>query len=173
LSGIWDLPFGPNRQYMKSNAWCNRGILRDWRLTGIWAVARATSVSITAINNTDTSFVTSFYATRVCDPYSGVGNQTVDHWFNTNCFVNPAPGQYGIGGNNGIRGPHTNNVDISVSKLWPIRERGQLQLRGDFFNIFNHPQLYLSPENLTSGQYGQITGAYPQRTIQVSLRFAF
>ncbi len=174
VTGVYDLPVGPGRRFLNNNSWWNRGIIGGWRLAGIWSVASATPVSVYANNNADTSFVATFYADRVCNPYSGVGQQTLTHWFNTSCFVQPPNGQYGSGGNNGVRGPHTNNVDLSLSKIWPIWERSELQLRGDFFNLFNHTQFYISPENVNNtSQYGVVTGAYPARTIQLSLRFAF
>ncbi len=174
VSGVYDLPFGPGKRFLNNNSWWNRGIIGGWRLAGIWSVASATPVSVYANNNADTSFVATFYADRVCNPYSGVGQQTLTHWFNTSCFVQPPGGQYGSGGNNGVRGPHTNNVQLSISKIWSIYERSELQLRGDFFNLFNHTQFYISPENVNNAsQYGVVTGVYAARTIQMSLRFAF
>jgi hypothetical protein len=37
-----------------------------------------------------------------------------------------------------FRGPAFHNWDMSVTKLWKLSERMQLQLRGEFFNILNH-----------------------------------
>ncbi len=174
VSGVYDLPVGPGKRFLNNNSWWNRGILGGWRLAGIWSIASATPVSVTANNNADTSYVASFFADRICNPYSGVGQRTLTHWFNTSCFVQPPNGQYGNGGNNGVRGPHTDNVDLSLSKIWSVYERSELQLRGDFFNLFNHTQFYISPENVNNtSQYGVVTGAYAARTIQLSLRFAF
>jgi hypothetical protein len=37
-----------------------------------------------------------------------------------------------------LRGPHQVNVDFSVIKRFPIRESRNLELRAEFFNLFNH-----------------------------------
>ncbi len=42
-------------------------------------------------------------------------------------------------GRNIFRGPGFTNWDFSVSKSWRLKERLHLQLRGEFFNILNHP----------------------------------
>jgi len=36
-------------------------------------------------------------------------------------------------------GPGNANLDFSVAKRWQFSERVSLQLRGEFFNILNHP----------------------------------
>jgi hypothetical protein len=41
-------------------------------------------------------------------------------------------------GRNIFRGPNFTNWDMSVTKLWKLNERVNLQLRGEFFNILNH-----------------------------------
>ena len=46
---------------------------------------------------------------------------------------------FGTMGRNILRGPGFNNFDFSVSKMWKLHERLQLQFRAEFFNIFNHP----------------------------------
>jgi hypothetical protein len=51
----------------------------------------------------------------------------------------PAYGSQGNMGRNIFRGPSFRNWDFSVSKLWRLSENVRLQLRGEFFNILNHP----------------------------------
>ncbi len=65
---------------------------------------------------------------------------------NFGCFVSGSavltPPLYGTFGNqsrNQFRGPAFRNWDMSVSKRWKFTERIELQLRGEFFNILNHP----------------------------------
>ncbi len=50
----------------------------------------------------------------------------------------PAYGSQGNMGRNIFRGPSFKNWDLSVSKMWRLRESLKLQLRGEFFNILNH-----------------------------------
>jgi len=51
----------------------------------------------------------------------------------TNCFG------FGNAGRNIFRGPHYRNWDFSLVKSFRITERFNAQLRGEFFNILNHP----------------------------------
>ena len=51
----------------------------------------------------------------------------------------PANGTFGNMGRNIFRGPDFVNWDFSVSKNTKLSERVTLQLRGEFFNILNHP----------------------------------
>jgi outer membrane receptor protein involved in Fe transport len=45
-------------------------------------------------------------------------------------------------------GPHYWNIDMNFYKTFKITERFGLQFRGEFYNIFNHHNQYVSTENL-------------------------
>jgi hypothetical protein len=49
-----------------------------------------------------------------------------------------AVGSFGNMGRNIFRGPGFVNFDASVSKIWRLSERVQLQMRGEMFNVANH-----------------------------------
>ena len=51
----------------------------------------------------------------------------------------PAYGSQGNMGRNIFRGPTFKNWDFSLSKMFRVRENVRLQVRGEFFNILNHP----------------------------------
>ena len=53
-----------------------------------------------------------------------------------------------------LYGPHFVNTDLSLVKnfLMPWREGLGLQFRAEFFNLFNHPNFYLSGD----GGFGQM-----------------
>lgn len=66
------------------------------------------------------------------------------------CFVSgsavitpPAYGTFGNMRRNIFRGPAYANWDMSVAKRWKLTESVSLQLRGEFFNILNHPNYVL------------------------------
>jgi Carboxypeptidase regulatory-like domain len=46
---------------------------------------------------------------------------------------------FGNMGRNILRGPGFVNWDASISKVWHLNERLSLQLRGEMFNVLNHP----------------------------------
>jgi hypothetical protein len=57
----------------------------------------------------------------------------------TGVFTPPADGTFGNEHRNIFRGPGFANWDMSVTKRFKLTERMNLQLRGEFFNILNHP----------------------------------
>jgi hypothetical protein len=85
---------------------------------------------------------------------------------------------YGTFARNSLRGPSVVNFDMSLSKTTAITERLSLQIRADFFNLFNHAEFANPDTNPTSGTFGQITNTGiptdPRpRIIQLAARFSF
>lgn len=92
-----------------------------------------------------------------------------------------APGQFtaptaGTEGNEAayrFREPGYANTDISIAKNTKIVERLAFQLRFDFFNAFNRPNLNSVDSNLPDGSFGKATGQYNPRWIQLGARISF
>lgn len=66
-------------------------------------------------------------------------------------------------GRNVLRGPRQTNVDFSIIKRFPFGESKNLELRGEFFNLFNHvnfanPISNLSAVSSSGGSIDQNTG---------------
>ncbi|MBL8213938.1 MAG: TonB-dependent receptor [Bryobacterales bacterium] len=70
-------------------------------------------------------------------------------------------------------GPGLIGWDFSALKRFRFGERMNLEFRFESFNFPNHPNWGDPNTNLTSPQYGQITGAGAMRTNQFGLKFAF
>jgi hypothetical protein len=92
-------------------------------------------------------------------------------------------GADGIGtafGNSGtgiVDGPGQANLDLAVSKVmalhWP-NEKSTIQLRGEFFNAFNHPQFANPDSNFSSPTFGVISStSVNPRVGQLALRLSF
>jgi hypothetical protein len=69
-----------------------------------------------------------------------------------NGYINPlafsqpddsSPNPFGDLGRDAVYGPGFWNIDFSLTKNTKLTERLNLQLRAEFFNIFNHPQFAL------------------------------
>ncbi|HZM09105.1 MAG TPA: TonB-dependent receptor [Candidatus Limnocylindrales bacterium] len=80
----------------------------------------------------------------VCDPFAGVSHSFSaalggEQWVNPACFV-PAVGAGNLARNR-YYGPGFSDVDISVIKNIPIKERLTVQIRAEMFNIFNRINL--------------------------------
>jgi hypothetical protein len=85
------------------------------------------------------------------NPYAGISQTFVagvgEQWVNpaafcvvgnTGCPGNPLQGNLGC---NALYGPGFADVDLSVFKNFPIRERLRVQLRAEMFNVFNRINL--------------------------------
>ena len=64
-----------------------------------------------------------------------------------------------------LRGPGQVNVDFSVIKRFPFAESRNIELRAEFFNLFNHPNFANPVSNLSAvpstsidANTGRITG---------------
>lgn len=115
-------------------------------------------------------------------PFEGPGNQmytiTAD---GPNCAsqgVGCGLGQLqGLGGRNTVRGPFRQRWDVSLSKSFPIRqfgEAGAFELRGEVFQLFNHPVFANPQSSFGDPGFGQIFSMQDiPREIQVSGRIRF
>jgi hypothetical protein len=107
------------------------------------------------------------------------GSRSFLQFFNTGCFFEPPPwpntGLVGSGAYNDVEGPGTDNFDFALLKsgvIWP--EHGvRYQLRGEFFNIFNHPSFNGFDATITDSTKGQVNSAITQRNIQLGLKITF
>jgi hypothetical protein len=106
--------------------------------------------------------------------------QSVDSFFNRAAFALPAQGTFGNAGRNIVYGPSLVNVDVSALKDVPLTERVKMQIRGEVFNVFNHPNFDQPNLTWTSASFGQIfntlgrtIGFGTSRQIQVAARFSF
>jgi len=101
-----------------------------------------------------------------------------------NQFAAPGSGSYPISGtaqpfgnlgrNPNLRGEFANQFDFALLKTFQIREKFGFQLRGDAFNIFNHP-IFANPNSqVGSAAFGRVSSTLTNaRIIQVSAKILF
>jgi len=105
-------------------------------------------------------------------------------WFNPCAFANPQSGPtglplFGTEGRNALTGPGYTDVDFGLSKSMALgAENHRLQLRGDFFNLFNHPNFDIPNHVLGVPDFSKVLsenlyGNKPPRQIQLSARYVF
>jgi hypothetical protein len=96
--------------------------------------------------------------------------------FTAAAFPAPAIGMEGNEPRNIYRDPGMVQVDASVFKnnhLPWLGEQGNLQIRFDFINLFNHPNLGLVDPNMGDAGFGKVATALPSRQLQLGLKFQF
>ena len=106
----------------------------------------------------------------------------VGAWFNGKAsFADPVapwnggPNQgFGNAGRDAVVGPGLVNFNWSLFKNIAIKEAGpSLELRFEFFNVFNHTQFNGLDLNSGDGNFGAVTTAYDPRTLQLGAKFKF
>ena len=124
-----------------------------------------------------------YRANLISDPTLAHGDRNVDHIFKTAAFAAPTKGALGFGnvGNGVVRGPGVIAWDMTLFKRFPIKEKANLELRWEAYNVFNHTQF--SNMNVTSSfntagvqtntAFGQATANRPPRVMQGALRIRF
>jgi hypothetical protein len=79
------------------------------------------------------------------------------YWFNPSAFAEPTQGTYSNQARNSFYGPPTHQVDFSIFKVFRLRERVALQLRGEIFNLFNTLNVSGPNTSANSSSLGLIT----------------
>jgi hypothetical protein len=95
-----------------------------------------------------------------CNPNLSKGDRTLYAAIDTSCFQPALPGSTGMDSAlRPIRGPGLNNWDASVYKRIPLghSESRYLQLRLEFYNIWNHTQWSFINVTPTFDATGKIT----------------
>ena len=105
------------------------------------------SVNESGVNFED-NFATNNRPIQTCDPTSI--HQTIQRWFNPNCFTQAPVGELGTASRTPLSGPGFVNTDFSLIKRFAITERMGVDFRTEFFNLFNHPQFGLPNADLSS-----------------------
>ncbi len=107
----------------------------------------------------------------VADPNDGP--KSLAQWFNIAAFTQPARGTFGNSARANIRRPGLSNFDLTLAKNTQINERLRLQIRGEFFNAFNHPQRNGVAFGFNNSAFGRVTSAQDPRIMQIGIRFTF
>jgi hypothetical protein len=77
--------------------------------------------------------------------------------FNKAAFSAAPAGQQGELGRNVLRGFDAAQADLAVQRMFRITEKVGLRLRGEFFNVLNHPNFANPTSLLTSPLFGYST----------------
>jgi hypothetical protein len=93
--------------------------------------------------------------------------------FSTSAFAAPGFAAEGNEKVNRFRNPGFANTDLAFIKNNHIWERANLQLRLEFFNLFNRPNLGGVNGNLASASFGKATSQYNSRFLQIGAKFEF
>jgi hypothetical protein len=175
ISHLWELPFGKGRPYLNEGIFSR--ILGNWQFSGITVLQAGRPILISAPDNTGL-LEFSYTNGRADRLRSGkIDNPTTNQWFDTGAFRPAASFTVPTDSLSqpDLRTPWRNAVNWSILKNNPIGERVNVQLRGEFYNVFNQPQFDVrgASTDVTNPLFGQITEGGGERNIQLGIRVVF
>ena len=174
LSGVYALPVGRNKRFLSSANRFVQGIAGNWNVGSIITLDSGHVFNAMAGGDIANVGGGAQRAEQIGNPYGGVGfHQSQNEWINPASFAVPAPYTFGNESRNNLVGPAYKDVDFNAYKDLPLTERATLQLRGEFFNLFNHTNYGLPVNNVQSPAFGKIFGANPAREIQFAVKVLF
>lgn len=175
ISYVWEMPFGRGQKFLSDANRVLDAVLGGWQVNGVTTFQGGQPLVIT------TSIPTSSGATRPNNngqsaKLEGPVRERLNRYFNTSAFSSPGPFEFGSTPRTlpDVRNHGTNNFDVSLFKNFTISEGKTLQLRGEFFNIFNRVQFAAPIGTQGNANFGTINAQRNNpRNIQVALRFSF
>jgi hypothetical protein len=168
----YELPFGQGKRWLAGGG-PTAYILGGWQVQGIVRLASGFPFTITSTNVCQCGSYVPQRVNLVTPGYYGqIDNPTPDHWFDASAYAVPANGTQGNAGRNTVRGPGTEQVNLSVSKRFPI-SRAHVEFRAEIFNVLNHNNFGTPDGNISNGTVGTITTADDGRNAQFGLRVAW
>jgi hypothetical protein len=193
-SYVYELPFGKGKRFA-ANGGPASWVLGGWQVNGLLSIATGSPIDFggsSAVlkapgnNNTLNWFgpgpiqVTkgngrdaTWFTPTICN-----FNSTKGALVTTQCFAQPGAEngglpEFGNLGKNVMSGPGFWNLDASVFRNFQIGERFKLQFRAEGFSVLNTPQWNNPNTDITSSNFGKITGAGGARSIQLGAKLMF
>jgi hypothetical protein len=105
----------------------------------------------------------------------GLATDPHNTYLNKSLFSDPVPLTLGTSANRytQARGFWGRNENLSLRKIFTVREKYRAQFRIDAFNAMNRSTLGGPSTSITSANFGQITSISGNRTVQVGLRLDY
>ena len=119
-SAVYELPFGTGKQFLNHAGLLNT-FLGGWQLSGVFQVHSGLPFTpLMADNLSGAINGSAWWPDRVCngtlfDPVVSTSSPTTTGWFDTSCFVAPAPYTYGNSRRNILRGPNWRTVNMALA----------------------------------------------------------
>ena len=176
VSYLYELPF-----FRKQEGALGK-IFGGWQLNGITSFSTGKPIVIQDSSDPNRDGVASDRPDVLFNPNLPRGQRTVARYWDTSAFVRIPGGtnRFGSAGRNIVIGPGYGNTDMSLFKRFTVKERTNLELRWEVFNVFNKANFDNpgggAPSNDTASPiFGSLQSTLPnsQRIMQFALRISF
>jgi hypothetical protein len=149
-------------------------ILGGWKIGVLETAESGPPFTVTTTANTTNAFPAGTPRPNLLrDPSLPADQRTVNHWFDTSAFANPAPLTFGNSSRSGLRGAPLVTTDATLEKSFSITERWKFDLRGEFYNLLNHAIFNLPGFAFGAADFGMVSSSRSPRTAQLAARLSF
>ncbi len=169
MGWVYELPLGPGKQHLNSGIASK--IVGGWQFSGIEALYTGTPFTVSAPGSSLNAPGNIQTADQI-GPVQRLGNiGTTGQFYSPASFVPVTAVRFGNTGRNILRNSGVWNTDVSVMRIFPIRERFQFQFRTEMYNLPNTSHFGgVNTGNITSNNFARITSSFGERTIRFAAR---
>ncbi|MEN6537594.1 MAG: carboxypeptidase regulatory-like domain-containing protein [Bryobacteraceae bacterium] len=168
----YEMPFGRGKKWGSSSHPFVNGLLGGWQMGGLLNLRSGFPLTITATDRSNTNS-RGPRANRIGDGKGAMQVGPGTRWLDTTAFKSMVSGSFGNSGVGVVRGPGLAQFDLSAQKVFPFREKYNIEFRSEFFNLTNTPHFASPTRSVDSSTFGEITSAQGERSIQFALKFRF
>lgn len=177
LGANWELPLGTGKMLLGNAPRVILLLVSGWQINSITTIQSGFPLGLTTAVNQTNSFGGGSRPNNSGKTANleGPVEARLNRYFDTSVFSQPAPFTFGNTSRTlpDVRSPGIVNFDFSFTKITRIRERLTAQLRGEFFNGFNHPNFGSPGTTFGTATFGVISSAADPRIIQLALKLLF
>ena len=183
LNGSYELPFGPQKRFLKNASAPVNLIAEGWTLSAIVNAQTGFPFSPQlGYNPTGNGDTRNPVRPNWNPAFSGnLYPRTPGQYFNPQAFLPPAAGTFGNVSRDALTGPGLFGLDFSASRSAHLTERLGLQFRAEFFNVLNRTNfstpnevVYTSATSGISPTAGVVTAtSTTSRQIQFGAKLQF
>jgi carboxypeptidase family protein len=173
VAGNYDLPFGNGRRFGSNWNRAVDAVAGGWSVQ--FGVIAHSGYPITVLDSSSPSLQASRSTERPDRIGSGeVDNPTLERWIDRSAFRSAPQGEFGDSGIGILRAPSFWNADLTVGKRLAMVGTHYVLIRGEFFNVFNHPNFGPPQANIQSTAFGTITSTVNDaRVVQLVVKYVF
>jgi hypothetical protein len=184
-SFVYEVPIGRGQRFGGNMPAVLDALIGGWRLSGVNTMTSGQPINFRVPTSNVTNNLPTFLGgvalrpNLSCDSvnHGARSNPTRDYFLPAGtCLTAPTlAAPFGTAGRNIARSDRYFNFDFSLEKEFklPITESTRLQLRGEFFNLFNRTNFQAANSDITSGNFGVISSTFPARQVQVAVKVTF
>ncbi|HYZ86254.1 MAG TPA: hypothetical protein VE621_17715, partial [Bryobacteraceae bacterium] len=172
-SYIWAVPF--DRLF----GGAPKRLTQGWQIMGISRFSTGFPVRISQsedrslVGSSNTDVPNRIGDVVIQDPRKAGPDGRENQYFSPEAFVSGPLGRFGNSNRRFFHGPGIINSDMAVHKVTRITENVNLEIRGEFFNIFNHVNFNNPSGNFSSSRFGTVSSARDPRIGQIGMKLVW